>query len=57
VNKNRKEIDQLLTQLIQHSHHDDEKRRKADEDFRLTGAEGWYTFHLRTLKELIDDDA
>lgn len=57
MNKNRKEIDQLLIQLIQGSEHDDEKRRKTDESFRFMGAEGWYTFHLKTLKELIDDDA
>jgi hypothetical protein len=57
VHKNRKEIDQLLSQLIQGSLVDDKKRRETDEDFRFMGAEGWYTFHLKTLKELIDDDA
>jgi len=56
VNKNKKEIDQLLTQLIQASEHQDEERRKTDESFKLAGGQGWHTHHLKLLERLMRDE-
>ena len=46
---------QLLLQMIEMSHAVDAETRKNHPNPSLIRGEGWFTFHLKKLEELIKD--
>jgi len=52
VNRNKEKIQKLLSYMIEVSTSDDVAKRDKDPAFK---GEGWMTFHLKTLEELIND--
>ena len=46
---------QLLSEMVEMSEAIDLKRIKENPDPSLPKGEGWFTFHLKRLRELVED--